>query len=441
MNTNLLPAEATHTTLDLFEKQPLLITFDNAFTQKVGPSYSPDGPMLEFEVVGDRNNFIDLQKFLLEIKCKITRTNDADLRTGTDATNTDSPYFSNNALHSLFSECTVSANGVKLSNTNGNYAHKAFIETEFSSGRTAKSTWLVCQCYYYEDEPAKIHGADNRATDVAARKALVADSLECSLLGKPASDILTCDKHLLSGVTLRISFRRSPNDFTVISDSNKHYRVKIVEANLYVRKMTVTDHVLSAIEKTLLKTPAVYRYTEVLPRTFLATAGIRSWSQEDIFSKEPVRRMIIAMSTNQSYLGTNRTNPFHYQKFNLNEIVIYRNGLPVVGTPISTTSDQRVYFNTLEALDFLDKGGHGIPLADYPNHFILAFDLTSTQEASHDFIHPELTNCSISVELTFGTPLGDNVEILFLGERSSTFYVNSERKVTKNSVITYPVDG
>ena len=272
--------------------------------------------MLEFEVVGDRNNFIDLQKFLLEIKCKITRTNDADLRTGTDATNTDSPYFSNNALYSLFSECTVSANGVKLSNTNGNYAHKAFIETEFSSGTTAKSTWLVCQgYYYYEDEPAKIYGADNRATDVAARKALVAESLECSLLGKPASDILTCDKHLLSGVTLRISFRRSPNNFTVISESIKHYRVKIVEANLYVRKMTVADQLLSAIEKTLLKTPAAYRYTEVLPRTFLATAGIRSWSQEDIFSKEPVQRMIIAMSTNQSYLGTNRTNPFHYQKF------------------------------------------------------------------------------------------------------------------------------
>ena len=125
----------------------------------------------------------------------------------------------------------------------------------------------------------------------------------------------------------------------------------------------------------------------------------------------------------------------------MNEIVIYRNGLPVVGKPISTTSDQRVYFNTLEALGFLDKGGHGIPLADYPNDFILAFDLTSTQEASHDFFNLELTNCSISVELTFGTPLGDNVEILFLGERSSNFYGNSERKVTKNSVITYPVDG
>ena len=147
MITNLLPAEATRTTLDLFEKQPLLITFDNAFTQKIGPSYSPDGPMLEFEVLGDRNHFIDLQKILLEVKCKITQNNDLDLRTGADATGTHAPYFSNHALHSLFSECTVSANGVKISNTNGNYAHKVVIETEISSSRTAKNTWLVCQGY------------------------------------------------------------------------------------------------------------------------------------------------------------------------------------------------------------------------------------------------------------------------------------------------------
>ena len=234
MITNLLPSETTHTTFDLFEKQPLLIIFDNAFTQKVGPSYSPDGPMLEFEVLGDRNNFIELQKFLPEIKCKTSRNNDGDIRTGTDATNTDAPYLSNNALHSLFSECTVSANGVKISNTNGNYAHKAFIETEFPSGKTAKNTLLVCQGYYYEDEPAKIDGTDGRADDVAARKALVANSQENYFIEKPASDILTCDKHLLSGVTLRISFKRSTNDFAVFSESNKHYNVNIIEADLYV---------------------------------------------------------------------------------------------------------------------------------------------------------------------------------------------------------------
>ena len=49
--------------------------------------------------------------------------------------------------------------------------------------------------------------------------------------------------------------------------------------------------------------------------------------------------------------------------------------------------------------------GHGISLSEYPNRFIMVFDLTSTQQASHDFIHPELTNCSISILLKFSAAL------------------------------------
>ena len=107
MIANLLPSEATHSSLDLFEKFSLLVTFDGSFCQKLDPVYSPNGPMLEFEVAGDRNNFIDLQNIFLEVKCKIVQLSDA-------------PYFCNNVLHSLFSDCTVSANGLKISNANGN---------------------------------------------------------------------------------------------------------------------------------------------------------------------------------------------------------------------------------------------------------------------------------------------------------------------------------
>ena len=103
--------------------------------KKGGSSYSPDGSIHEFELLCDRNIIIDSQKLLHKIICKISQNNDGHLRTGTDAANTDAPYSSNNALHSSFSECTVSGNGVKISNTNGNYAQKAFIETEFSSGK------------------------------------------------------------------------------------------------------------------------------------------------------------------------------------------------------------------------------------------------------------------------------------------------------------------
>ena len=206
--------------------------------------------MLEFEVSGDRNNFIDLQKIFPEIKCKIVQSSGADLKhdagAPTDKAKTDAPYFRNNVLHSLFSDCTVSANGLKISNANGNYAHKSFIKTGFSHNKDAKNTWLACQGYSLEENPAKLS-----TTEIDRRKELVKkSSFECAFYGKVAVDFCTCDRHLLSGVTLRIAFSRSIDDFVIMSDDPaKHYKVEILEANLYVRKMTLNDDVMSAIEK------------------------------------------------------------------------------------------------------------------------------------------------------------------------------------------------
>ena len=170
MLSNFLPTEATHSSLDLFEKPPLLVTFENAFTQKIGPSYSPDGPMLEFDVLGDRNNFIDLQRTRLEIVVPVVQNNGNVLRThATEAAQRDTPYLVNNLLSFLFSECTMSLNGEKKSTTNANCAHKSFIETECSHGNDATKTWLACQGFYYEDNPSGIDGANGRAEDVAER--------------------------------------------------------------------------------------------------------------------------------------------------------------------------------------------------------------------------------------------------------------------------------
>ena len=71
--------------------------------------------MLEFEVLGDMNKFMSLQKFLVEIKGKNSRNIDGDLRTDNNAANTNAPHISINALRAFFSECTVSAKGGKIS--------------------------------------------------------------------------------------------------------------------------------------------------------------------------------------------------------------------------------------------------------------------------------------------------------------------------------------
>ena len=71
-----------------------------------------------------------------------------------------------------------------------------------------------------------------------------------TLYGKLAVDLFSCEKQLVNGVTLRISMRRSQDDFVVIGeDAAKHYKVKIDVVNLFIRKMTVSDNVVGAIEK------------------------------------------------------------------------------------------------------------------------------------------------------------------------------------------------
>ena len=70
MIANLLQYEASHSSIDLCEEPALLMTLDGSFCQKLGPVHSPDGPMLGLEVVGGRNNFIDLQKHFWKSNAK-----------------------------------------------------------------------------------------------------------------------------------------------------------------------------------------------------------------------------------------------------------------------------------------------------------------------------------------------------------------------------------
>ena len=101
--------------------------------------------MLGFEVLGNRKSFIDLQRVRLEIVARIIRSNGTAFRTqATEAANRDTPCFVKNPLSSLFSECTPSLNGEKISTTNANFARKSFIETKFlQENLPRKFGWLV----------------------------------------------------------------------------------------------------------------------------------------------------------------------------------------------------------------------------------------------------------------------------------------------------------
>ena len=98
--------------------------------------------------------------------------------------------------------------------------------------------------------------------------------------------------------------------------------------------------------------------------------------------------------------------------------------------PISISDDKSLYLNTISDLAYIDNG-RGISLTDCPNHFIMASDLTSTQQACQDFIQAELTYSSFSIELKFSAALPRNMEIFIIGKKASTIFADSARRVSK----------
>ena len=108
---------------------------------------------------------------------------------------------------------------------------------------------------------------------------------------------------------------------------------------------------------------------EIITQTFLASTGLQSLKQEDLFSREHIRRLVICLNTNEAFLGSKQINLFQYRKFNLEQICIYQNALPIADGPINTTDVKRLYFNTMSDLAYIDNG-HGISLSEYPYHFL-----------------------------------------------------------------------
>ena len=75
------------------------------------------------------------------------------------------------------------------------------------------------------------------AAEVNRQIFLVRHSAECTFYGKITVIFLTCYRHLLSGVTLRILFYVIDNVFIISVDAAKSFRFKFREAILYVRKI------------------------------------------------------------------------------------------------------------------------------------------------------------------------------------------------------------
>jgi hypothetical protein len=106
----------------------------------ISSTLNSDTAPVEFEIKGHGDEYLDLSRSFLQVVCKFTKGDGADL-TGGNSNST--PV--NNILHSLFSEIDVSLNGKDVTLGTDTYLYKAYLEKLLSySPDTLKTQMKAC---------------------------------------------------------------------------------------------------------------------------------------------------------------------------------------------------------------------------------------------------------------------------------------------------------
>lgn len=433
-----VPVEATHSCLNLFEPSQLLVNYARGYDAEIFTHTSPDEPAIEFEISGAKNQMngsvIDPKSITLQLKVECKRR--VPPQPTDDASAKVTMCFVNNILHSLFSNVELFLQGVQVSSANNLYPHKAQIETETSHPPDCKNGILVIQGYEYEEDPADFGEGiafQNRRTLLANQKGVL------HLLGSPAIDFLGTDKFILPDVEMRIKFTRSSNAFVtlVVGDKDVAFDFKIVQASLHVHKLELNTPTFLSLEKALLKKPAKYPYTEAIVKSFVVPTGYTQFRKEDIFQREPISRLLFGMNNEADFTGNEKTNPFHYQKFNLHKFTFEREGARVGGTPVTVSQTDNFSYRTTQFALGLEHCGNGIPPEEFKHHYINVIRLTADIRTNDDTLRPELTGGRLTAFLEFSKPLVAPIRVFFYGERKSSIFINSSREVLKNSKFYY----
>ncbi|GBM88048.1 hypothetical protein AVEN_215117-1 [Araneus ventricosus] len=155
---------------------------------------------------------------------------------------------------------------------------------------------------------------------------------------------------LLNLVNLKMKLIRSKPEFCLIAPANGNYEVIIEHASLFVREVKVSPGVLLGHTKALQSTSARYPIDRILCKMYSISKGSFSFSQDNVFLGQMLKRLIITCVYNDAFNGTYSSNPFHFKHNNLNFLGVYVDGNPISSKPLKPdySNDQSIRaFNSL----------------------------------------------------------------------------------------------
>ncbi len=421
--------ECIKSELDLFTVPMTQTSIEKNTYVEIPPlSAITDSSPIEFFIAGTGEDYIDLNNTLLYTRIKITRPDGSDIADGAPVGLINYPGAC------IFSQVDVSLGDRLITQSSSTYPYRCLIEALINFGKDTLES-IFSAGLFYRDRAGHMDATDpaGENTGLMKRAAYTTGSNVVELLAPIHSDIFFQEKLMLNGVDIRIRITRGKDEFCLMRDDAIAYKLNIVSASLFVKKVTVSPGVRLGHAQALLSTTAKYPIERVCLKNLSIPAGSRVSNQENLFLGTLPKSIILAMTENSAFSGAYNKNPFAFKHFNLEFMALYRDGIQIPSKPL-----QPEYENGSAVRDFyqlvLSTGRHlkNNPLAidrqDFLNGYTLyGFNLSPDEDCSN---HVSLIRSgNIRLEARFRQPLSQSITIIVYAIFDSIIEISNRRQV------------
>ncbi|KAK2834689.1 hypothetical protein Q7C36_015390 [Tachysurus vachellii] len=368
-----------------------------------------NGP-LEFFVAGNGEDYLDLNNTFLHVACKIVNAD------GTNIANDAKVVVVNYPIASLFSQVDVMLGDRLISQSSNTYPYRAIFECLLNYGKDTLETQF-CTGLFYKDTARYMDATDptDRNEGLKRRARFSAESNTFDLIGHIHSDIFFQDKPLLNSVDLRIKMVRSKDEFCLMKEGNINFALKILNASLFVKKVSVSPSVKLGHAHALLSSTAKYSL------------------ERNLFLGPLPKNIIFGMVDNDAFSGSYNKNPFNFKHYDAEFVALYVDGTQYPAKPFqpdfqSDNAVREFYSLILASGKQLKDQALAINREEYSRGYTLfAFNLNPDDDCGQ---HLSLIKSgNMRMELRFRQALPRTVNLIVYASFDSILEINNRRNV------------
>jgi hypothetical protein len=349
----------------------------------------------------------------------------------------------NNFLHSLFRNIDVELNGKLITDPNELYPYRALVETMFD----ATDRWAANrgrEIGWAKDTAGQMDISNT--ADGGANVGLVTRSKPfrlgktVELYGRPHLDIFQQPRAIPTQVAIRLRLMPSNARFALMAEGAQandpvpEYKIELVDIKFHVVSEEPMEAAQLAIEQAAFSQTMKIPMPCVTLKTLAIPANVQTIEFPNVYYGQIPERFVFFIVEDAALVGNFKKNPYNFKHNNINNLVIYLNGVSIPDRPMRPDFEKGFIGECYKGLlDMLMKyhcpENIEISWDDYSAGYTLfGFDLTADQTGGTGTLaQPGGGDLTLSIQFAANT--AGTLKVICIAENSSLLEIDRSRTI------------